>query len=92
MEKIDLIFDTDAGSDCDDIMAMAYLLYAKRNLNINIKAARFTGSAPLNLFTENVFYLFQHLPDRQLVGAAGLTDTAVNTVGGFLGKRPITGL
>ena len=38
MKKLDLIFDTDVGSDCDDMMALAYLIYAKRNLNVSIKA------------------------------------------------------
>ena len=26
----DFIFDTDAGADCDDIMALTYLTYAMR--------------------------------------------------------------
>ena len=29
MKPINLIFDTDAGSDCDDMMALAYLIYAE---------------------------------------------------------------
>lgn len=38
MKKLDIIFDTDIGADCDDVMALAYLVYAKRNLNIDLKA------------------------------------------------------
>ena len=33
-----MIFDTDAGSDCDDMMALAYLIYARRNLSANLLA------------------------------------------------------
>ncbi|MBQ8163334.1 MAG: nucleoside hydrolase [Clostridia bacterium] len=38
MEKLDFILDTDAGADCDDMLAMSYLIYAKRFLKVNIKA------------------------------------------------------
>ncbi len=38
MKKLNLIFDTDVGNDCDDMMALAYLIYASKNLNVNIKA------------------------------------------------------
>ncbi len=38
MEKLDFILDTDVGADCDDMLAMSYLIYAKRFLNVNIKA------------------------------------------------------
>ncbi len=38
MKKLDFILDTDVGCDCDDMMALAYLIYAKRHLNVNIKA------------------------------------------------------
>ena len=37
MKKIELLFDTDAGSDCDDMMALAYLAYAEKNLNVDIR-------------------------------------------------------
>ena len=42
MKKLDFIFDTDAGSDCDDMMALAYLVYASRNLNIDIKSVTYS--------------------------------------------------
>ena len=38
MKPINVIFDTDAGSDCDDMMALAYLIYARRNLCLNLLA------------------------------------------------------
>ena len=38
MKPINVIFDTDAGSDCDDMMALAYLIYARRNLGVNLLA------------------------------------------------------
>ena len=38
MKPINIIFDTDAGSDCDDMMALAYLIYARRHLGIKLLA------------------------------------------------------
>ena len=35
---MDVIFDTDIGSDCDDMLALALLLYAQRKGECNIKA------------------------------------------------------
>ena len=35
---INIIFDTDAGSDCDDMMALAYLIYARRKLGAKLLA------------------------------------------------------
>lgn len=37
-KNINVIFDTDAGSDCDDMMALAYLIYARRQLGANLLA------------------------------------------------------
>lgn len=42
MKKLDLIFDTDAGSDCDDMMALAYLAYAQKKLNVDIKSVTYS--------------------------------------------------
>lgn len=42
MKKLDLILDTDAGSDCDDMMALAYLIYAQKTFNANIKAITYS--------------------------------------------------
>ncbi len=38
MRNLNLILDTDVGLDCDDIVAIAYLIYAKKNFGLNIKA------------------------------------------------------
>lgn len=38
MKPINIIFDTDAGSDCDDMMALAYLIYARRQLGARLLA------------------------------------------------------
>jgi inosine-uridine nucleoside N-ribohydrolase len=38
---MDLILDTDVGSDCDDMMALAYLVYARRSLGVRIKAVTY---------------------------------------------------
>lgn len=77
MEKIDLIFDTDAGSDCDDIMAMAYLLYAKRNLNINIKAVTHCLSTTYGVPAMRSFFRYfkEEIPEvGKMVGGATLKD------------------
>ena len=43
---IDFILDTDCGGDCDDMMALAYLVYAQRNLNVRIKAVTQCNACP----------------------------------------------
>ena len=39
MKNLDLILDTDVGLDCDDMVAIAYLIYAKKNFGLNIQKA-----------------------------------------------------
>lgn len=56
---IDYIFDTDAGSDCDDMMALAYLAYAQKNRLIDIKCVTYShvspdGPAALRAFFRNI--------------------------------------
>jgi len=46
MKPINLIFDTDLGSDCDDVMALTYLIYAKRQLNLNLLAITHSHVTP----------------------------------------------
>ena len=46
MKKLDLIFDTDAGSDCDDMMALGYLIYAEEHLGVNIRAVTHSHVSP----------------------------------------------
>jgi len=44
--KLELIFDTDFGSDCDDVMALTYLFYAQRHMGVEIKAVTHSQSTP----------------------------------------------
>ncbi len=46
MKPIDFILDTDVGGDCDDMMALAYLVYAQRNLGVHIKAVTQCNACP----------------------------------------------
>ena len=46
MKPIDYVFDTDAGSDCDDMMALAYLVYAQRKKLIDIKSVTYSHVSP----------------------------------------------
>ena len=39
----EIIFDTDFGADCDDTMALAYLIYAEKYLDARIKAITFSN-------------------------------------------------
>ena len=59
MKKIDYIFDTDAGSDCDDMMALAYLAYAQNNFGINIKCVTYSHVCPEGPAAIRAF--FRHL-------------------------------
>ena len=59
MKTLDLIFDTDVGSDCDDMMALAYLVYAKRYRNIRIKAITHCHNCPNGI--PAIRALFRHL-------------------------------
>ena len=46
---MNIILDTDVGSDCDDIMALSYLLLAKRKLGVNILAITHSQNTPLGI-------------------------------------------
>ena len=41
-----IIFDTDAGSDCDDMMALGYLIQRQKENKINIKAVTYSHVSP----------------------------------------------
>ncbi len=45
-KKLNLIFDTDVGADCDDMMALGYLLFAEKYLNVDIKAITYSNGVP----------------------------------------------
>jgi len=77
MDKLELIFDTDAGSDCDDMMALAYLLYAKRHLNVDIKAVTHCVSTQYGPAAIRSFFRFfnEELPEiGKTVGGVVLED------------------
>ena len=46
---MDIILDTDVGSDSDDIMALAYLLLAKKKFGVNILAITHSQKTPLGI-------------------------------------------
>lgn len=56
MKKIDLIFDTDIGADCDDVMALAYLVYAKGNFGVNIKAIALSNGCEYGISALRAFF------------------------------------
>ncbi|MBQ7335931.1 MAG: nucleoside hydrolase [Clostridia bacterium] len=77
MEKLELIFDTDAGSDCDDMMALAYLIYAQKYLNVEIKAVTHCLRAPEGVPALRSFFRYfgEALPPMgRMVGGADLED------------------
>ena len=59
MEKLNFILDTDAGSDCDDMMALAYLVYAARHKGVHLRAVTHSNGCPegpdaIRVFFENL--------------------------------------
>ncbi len=59
MKKLDFIFDTDVGNDCDDIMALAYLVYARRHLGVELKAITHSAKCANGIAAIRAF--FKHL-------------------------------
>jgi len=62
MNRLDLIFDTDVGSDCDDMMALTYLVYARRYRNVDIKAITHCHNCPNGV--PAIRALFRHLGEN----------------------------
>ena len=59
MKKINVILDTDAGSDCDDMMALTYLVYAAHYKNVHLCAVTHSNGCPegpdaIRVFFENL--------------------------------------
>ena len=71
MKPIDFILDTDAGSDCDDMMALAYLVYAQRTQKVRIHAVTQCNACPGGSDLIRIF--FEHLgePVPPIGGPAG---------------------
>lgn len=55
MEKLNLILDTDVGSDCDDMMSLAYLVYAQKFLNTSITAITYSNGCEFGPATIQAF-------------------------------------
>lgn len=56
---LNLILDTDAGSDCDDMMALAYLVYATHQRGVHLCAVTHSNGCPegpdaIRIFFENL--------------------------------------
>ena len=56
MEKLNFILDTDAGSDCDDMMALAYLVYAARHKGVHLCAVTHSNGCPEGPDAIRVFF------------------------------------
>ena len=56
MEKLNFILDTDAGSDCDDMMALAYLVYAARHKDVHLCAVTHSNGCPEGPDAIRVFF------------------------------------
>lgn len=77
MKPINLIFDTDAGSDCDDMMALTYLIYAERMGYCNIKAITHCLKTPYGVPAIRAFFRFFNEPVPpvgMMVGGVDLPD------------------
>ncbi len=74
---IDFIFDTDAGADCDDIMALTYLTYAARRKMIRILAVTHCLDTPYGVPAIRSFFRFfgeRVPPVGKMVGGAHIAD------------------
>jgi inosine-uridine nucleoside N-ribohydrolase len=77
MKSIDLIFDTDVGSDCDDMMALAYLIYAQRKGYCNLKAITHCQCTPYGIPAIRALFRFfgePVPPIGRMVGGVVLED------------------
>lgn len=65
MKNVNFILDTDVGCDCDDVIAIAYLIYAKRKFGFNFKAithANGAGTTGLSAISSIFNYYGEELP------------------------------
>lgn len=77
---LDFIFDTDAGADCDDIMALTYLTYAKRRGMIRLLAVTHCLDTPYGVPAIRSFFRFfgeEIPPVGRMVGGAHISDKYV---------------
>lgn len=74
---INFIFDTDAGADCDDIMALTYLTYAGRRGWIRLLAVTHCLDTPYGVPAIRSFFRFfgeEIPPVGRMVGGAHISD------------------
>lgn len=71
MKPIDFILDTDVGGDCDDMLALAYLTYARKHLNVNIRAVTQCNACPGGGDLIRTFFDHLHEPVPAIGGPVG---------------------
>ena len=74
---IDFIFDTDAGADCDDIMALTYLTHARQRGDIRLLAVTHCLDTPYGVPAIRSFFRFFSEPVPpvgRMVGGAHIPD------------------
>lgn len=62
MKQLNMILDTDLGSDCDDMMALTYLVYAAHHKGVRLCAITHSNGCPEGPDACRVF--FEHLGER----------------------------
>lgn len=95
MKPLDFILDTDAGGDCDDMMALAYLAYAQRHLNVRIRAVTNSNACPGGPDLIRVFFEQLGQPVPMLGGPVGNAQSydnyctsVLNRFGGSVREYP----
>ena len=68
---IDIILDTDAGGDCDDMLALAYLVYAQRAQKARIRAVTQCNACPGGPDMIRTFFEFLNEPVPPIGGPVG---------------------
>ncbi|MBE6546051.1 MAG: hypothetical protein E7668_01250 [Ruminococcaceae bacterium] len=86
MKKIELILDTDIGGDCDDMMALAYLVYATRYRNVELKAITHCNGCPHG--AELIQSFFEFLGEKvPPIGHAAKGTKAFDTYASLVTER-----
>ena len=55
-DKLELVIDTDVGADCDDMLALAYAIYAEESLNVDLKAITYSNGAEYGIAAIKAIY------------------------------------
>ena len=74
---LNVIFDTDAGSDCDDMMALGYLIQAQKEKKIKINAVTYSHVCPYGAAALRATFRYfgeDAPPVGVMVGGMGLDD------------------